>query len=180
MVAVAKEYSQIAWVVDDLDAAVRHWQQTAGLGPFFMGSHVGGLFGDPQHRGRPTAVDISCAIAQAGPVQIELIKQHDDAPSPYRDVFAAGESGMHHICGLVDDVAAECRRYESLGFGIVFTATVGGQTPVAYVDTRPMIGCMTELMGRQGLVAQMFAAVAKTAADWDGTDPIRDLATLMS
>ena len=59
-------------------------------------------------------------------------------------------------------------------------AAVAGQTPVAYVDTRPMIGCMTELMGRQGLAVQMFAATAAAAADWDGTDPVRDLSTLMS
>jgi catechol 2,3-dioxygenase-like lactoylglutathione lyase family enzyme len=179
-VPVGKEYSQIAWVVDDLDAAVRHWRQTAGLGPFFVGTHVGGMFTELNHRGVPAEVDISCAIAQAGPVQIELIKQHGSAPSPYRDVFAEGESGLHHICSLVDDVEAECRKYESLGFEIVLTGTVGGQTPVAYADTRPMIGCMTELMGRQGLAAQMFVAAAKAAADWDGTDPVRDLSTLMA
>ncbi|MEZ0364826.1 VOC family protein [Mycobacterium sp. pUA109] len=177
---IGKEYSQIAWVVEDLDATVRQWQQTTGIGPFFMGAHVGGMFTAMNHRGRPAEVDISCAIAQAGPVQIELIKQHGGAPSPYRDVFPEGEGGLHHICSFVDDVEAECRNYEALGFEVVLTGLVGGQTPVAYVDTRPLIGCMTELMGRQGLVVQMFAATAKAAADWDGTDPIRDLSTLMS
>lgn len=177
---VGKEYCQIAWVVEDLDAAVQHWRQAADLGPIFMGSHVGGLFTELSHRGQPTELDISCAIAQSGPVQIELIKQHGNAPSPYRDVFAEGESGLHHLCTFVDDVEAECRRYETLGFEVVFKATVGGVTPVAYADTRPMIGCMTELMGRQGLAPQMFTATAKAAAEWDGTDPIRDLSTLMS
>ncbi|MEB4211097.1 VOC family protein [Mycobacterium sp. 94-17] len=177
---VAKQYNQIAWVVDDLDAAVQYWLQTARIGPFFVGAHVGGIFTEASHRGSPAELDISCAIAQAGPVQIELIKQHDSAPSPYRDVFAEGEGGLHHICSFVDDIDAECRNYQEHGFEVVMRGVVAGQTPVAYVDTRPMIGCMSELMERRGLAVEMFAASAAAAADWDGTDPIRDLATLMS
>lgn len=177
---VAKQYNQIAWVVDDLDKAVQQWQQTARIGPFFVGSHVGPIFTEATHRGRPAEIDISCAIAQAGGVQIELIKQHGNAASPYRDVFAEGESGLHHICSFVDDVEAECRNYQGHGFEVVMNAVIAGETHVAYVDTRPMIGCMTELMGRQGLAVKMFEAAAAAAADWDGTDPVRDLSSLMS
>ncbi|OBH56374.1 hypothetical protein A5685_08270 [Mycobacterium colombiense] len=176
----AKQICQVAWVVNDLDAAIRHWQQTAGIGPFYVGEHVGGIFTEATHRGSPVEVDMSCAIAQSGPIQIELIKQHGGASSPYRDVYAEGESGLHHLCSFVDDVEAECRNYEGHGFEVVMRGVVAGQTPVAYVDTRAMTGCMTELMGRSGLVVDIFAAAAASAADWDGTDPIRDLATLMS
>lgn len=176
----AKQVCQIAWVVDDLETAIRHWQQTAGIGPFFVGEHVGGIFTEATHRGSPVEVDMSCAIAQAGPVQIELIKQHGGAPSPYRDVYAEGESGLHHICSFVDDVDAECRNYQEQGFEVVMNAVVAGQTSVAYVDTRPMTGCMTELMERGGLVVDMFAAAAAAAAEWDGTDPIRNLTVLMA
>jgi hypothetical protein len=179
-VLVGKQYNQIAWVVDDLDKAIQQWQQTAQIGPFFVGTHVGAIFTEATHRGSPAEIDISCAIAQAGGVQIELIKQHGSAPSPYRDVYAEGESGLHHICSFVDDVDAECRNYQEHGFEVVMNAVVAGQTPVAYIDTRPMIGCMTELMGRQGLAVQMFAATAAAADGWDGTDPVRDLSTLMS
>jgi len=179
-VLVAKQYCQIAWVVDDLDASVQQWQQTARIGPFFVGAHVGGIFTEAVHRGNPFEVDISCAIAQAGPVQIELIKQHGVAPSPYRDVFAEGESGLHHICSFVDDVEAECRNYQQHGFEVVMTGSVAGQTPVAYVDTRPTLGCMTELMGRSDFVEGMYTAAAAAAADWDGSDPIRDFMTLLS
>jgi methylmalonyl-CoA/ethylmalonyl-CoA epimerase len=174
------QYSQISWVVDDLDAAVQQWQQTARIGPFFQGAHVGGIFTEARHRGRPFELDMSIAVAQAGPVQIELIKQHGAAPSPYRDAFAEGESGLHHIGGFVDDVEAECRNYQEHGFDVVMTGMVAGQTPAAYVDTRATLGCMTELMGRSDFVGAIHAAVAAAAADWDGSDPIRDFATLLS
>ncbi|AHH19187.1 glyoxalase/bleomycin resistance protein/dioxygenase superfamily protein [Nocardia nova SH22a] len=174
------QFRQIAWVVDDLDAAVRHWRETTGIGPFFVGAHIGAMITDTTFRGRPVEIDISAAIAYAGSVQIELIQQHDDAPSPYRDVYAVGEGGIHHMQAFVDDVDAQCRVYEKHGFEVVMTGAVGGLTPVAYVDTRPMIGCMTELMSREGPAVHMFDALVAVTGGWDGADPVRDMAALMS
>lgn len=176
----AQHYWQIAWVVDDLDLAIKQWQETTRIGPFFKGDHVGGIFVDARYRGNPTEIDISCAIAQAGPVQIELITQHDGAPSPYRDVYAEGLGGIHHVCTFVEDLDAECTHYQRNGFEVVLTSLVGGQTPVGYVDTRSMTGCMTELMVRGDLVSQINDTVAAAAADWDGTDPVRDMTSLLT
>ncbi|MBO0852772.1 MAG: VOC family protein [Nocardia sp.] len=173
------QFSQIAWVVDDLDSAVKQWQETTGIGPFFVGAHIGGMVTDARYRGRPVELDLSGAIAHAGSVQIELIQPHGTGPSPFREVYAEGEGGLHHVQAFVEDIEAKCRNYEEHGFEVVMTGSVAGQTPVAYVDTRPLIGCMTELMGQQGPAAQMFSAVAAIAADWDGSDPIRDMTTLM-
>lgn len=173
-------FCQVAWVVDDLDAAIEHWRATTGVGPIFVGRHIGGMLTDLRHRGLPAEVDMSAAVAQAGPILIELIQQHGSAPSPYRDVFAEGEGGLHHVQAFVDDVDAECRKYESLGFEVVMTGQLAGTSPVAYVDTRSAIGCMTELMEHDGPAAQMYKAIEAIAAEWDGsTDPIRDLASLM-
>lgn len=177
--SAAKQFWQLAWVVDDIDSAVRQWRRTAGIGPFFVGRHVGAIIGDAEYRGAPFTVDMSCAIAQAGPVQIELIQQHGAAPSPYRDAVAEGTEGFHHICSFVEDVPAECRDYEQNGFDVVMTGSVGGSR-VAYIDTRPMLGCMTEVMQPGGLVGQLNQAVAAAANGWDGTtDPVRDFAALM-
>lgn len=175
----ASQFCQMAWVVDDLDAAVKQWQETTGIGPFFMGSHIGAMITDLKHRGRSTEIDMSAAVAQAGSLLIELIHQHDGAPSPYRDVYAQGESGLHHIQAFVEDVEVQCRLYEKHGFEVVMTGLLAGQSPVAYVDTRSTIGCMTELMERGGLAEQMYGAVATISADWDGTDPIREMASLL-
>ena len=55
-------------------------------------------------------------IAQAGPVQIELIKQHDDRASVYRDLFAKGESGFHQLCTVTPDYDGKKAHYERLGY----------------------------------------------------------------
>lgn len=175
----ASQFRQIAWVVDDLDAAVEHWRATTGAGPFFVGRHIGGMITDMRHRGVPAKVDMSAAVVQAGTVFIELIQQHGSAPSPYRDVYAEGQGGVHHVQAFVKDVAAACRIYEELGFEVVMSGMLAGISPVVYVDTRTALGCMTELMEYDGPASAMYAAVAAAATDWDGTDPIRDMTSLM-
>ena len=50
------------------------------------------------YRGAESKLDLQVAVAQAGPVQIELIEQFCDRPSVYRDLFGTGESGFHQIC----------------------------------------------------------------------------------
>lgn len=173
------QFRQVAWVVDDLDAAVAHWRATTGAGPFFVGRHIGAFVTDMQYRGAAADIDTSAAVAQAGSVVIELIQQHGNAPSPYREVYAEGEGGLHHMQAFVEDVAVAIRTYEELGFEVVMTGMLAGVSPVAYVDTRSAIGCMTELMEHRGPAPLMYDAIASATADWDGTDPVRDLSALM-
>lgn len=176
---VGKQYCQMAWVVEDLDLAVRQWRETALIGPFFVGEHVGGMITELRYRGQAAEVDISCALAQAGAVQIELITQHGSAPSPYRDTYAEGEEGIHHICSFVEDVEAERANYEKHGFAVAMSGLIGGETPFYYMDTRSAFGCMTEMIEHHGPPVDLFAAVAAAAVDWDGADPVRDMATMM-
>lgn len=173
------QFRQVAWVVDDLDAAVEHWRAATGAGPFFVGRHIGAMVTDIEYRGAPADIDMSAAVAQAGSVVIELIQQHGSAPSPYREVFAEGEGGLHHMQAFVDDVEVATRAYRDLGFDVVMTGRLAGVSPVAYVDTRSTIGCMTELMEHRGPATPMYDAIAAATAGWDGSDPVRDLSALM-
>lgn len=173
------QFRQVAWVVDDLDEAVAHWRAATGAGPFFLGRHIGAFVTDTHYRGAPAEIDMSAAVAQAGSVVIELIQQHGSAPSPFREVYPEGEGGLHHMQAFVDDVDVATRVYQNLGFDVVMTGQLAGVSPVVYVDTRSTIGCMTELMEHQGPATQMYAAIAAATADWDGTDPVRDLSALM-
>ena len=58
------------------------------VGPFFLIDVAPVL--DFTYRGQPSDARISIALAQDGPMQIELIQPLDDAPSMYRDFFRAG------------------------------------------------------------------------------------------
>ena len=82
---------QNAFVVPDLAAAIDHWVRVMNVGPFFMFEHI--PFAELWYRGAPARVDLSCAIAYHGDLQIELIRQQDDAPSIYTDFAVRLVSG---------------------------------------------------------------------------------------
>ena len=57
---------QNAWVVDDLEAACMKWVREMGIGPFFI-SDYDNVFEDMTYRGEPAPLNMTVALAQAGP-----------------------------------------------------------------------------------------------------------------
>jgi methylmalonyl-CoA/ethylmalonyl-CoA epimerase len=162
---------QSAWIVNDLDAAVAEWVR-AGVGPFFV---VRNLCLDATHRGRPTTFQVSFGLAQAGPMQIELVQQHDDRPSAYRDVYAPGQGGFHHIGRQVEDYDQTSADYVRQGMVMALEGDTGG-VKYGYVDTRAEIGCMTEIVQPTPGNAELYAAIREAGATWDGVEMIREIA----
>jgi len=107
-------------------------------------------------------------------MHVELIEQHSPEPSVYRDTYAPGHGGFHHLCFPVPDIEAAAGQYRDAGFETGMRLRFG-DTPVAYIDTRPAIGCMTELIRNDQEILDLYAAVADSAIEWDGSDPIRIL-----
>ena len=68
-----REFFQNAWVVDDLSAAIDQWVTKLGVGPFFV-TEYRDVFSDVVYRGVPGLLNMKVALAQNGPVQIELIE----------------------------------------------------------------------------------------------------------
>src|SRR5262245_6793148 len=86
---------QNGYVVRDIEAAMRHWIDVLGVGPWFYIDHL--PVADFQYKGQPSPVDISLALANSGTLQIELIQQRNDAPSLYLDFLRAGHEGLQHL-----------------------------------------------------------------------------------
>lgn len=168
-VATRPQFFQSAWVVEDLKAAMLRWN-AVGVGPFFHIPHV--QVESLTHRGAASEVDFSIALAQAGSLQIELIEQHNDAPSIYRDVYPRGDSGFHHVCLLTSGFDAEVMRYAAEGSQVAMSGEFGGAR-FAYLDTRHVIGCVTEMLEDTTVVRDLFAKIASTSVGWDGsTEPL--------
>lgn len=156
---------QIAWLVPDLAAAAEAWRATTGFGPFIHAAHI--AVDDLLYRGSPSTIDFSVAIAQAGGVQIELVQQHCDRPSAYRDLFGRSPHGLHHVGIYCDNYDAELARYCSQGFEVSVSGRLGSGR-FAYLDTAAAIGCMVELIERDPGYDEFFALVAARARSWDG------------
>jgi len=163
---------QIGYVVDDLDDAIRRWS-ALGVGPWFTIRDLE----QPgcTYRGEPCDVTISIALANSGPMQLELIQPHGDAPSIYREFLDAQGAGFHQLAYWAADFDGAMRRVEAAGWPVVYSGS-GGTVRFAYVEVDPLISTIVEITelndSTQGLADMLEAA----AASWDGvTEPVRSL-----
>ncbi|QPI74904.1 VOC family protein [Sphingobium sp. Cam5-1] len=162
---------QNCWVVTDLDDAMERWL-SMGVGPFLRRDSD---YPDALYRGRPEPLAFKAALAQAGPVQIELIQQTSKGPSAYRDMVPEGQTGFHHMCRIVHNVGEEIRRLRARGIEMASEFRSVGGAQVAYADTRNELGCMLELVPAEPVLINLFRDVAEAARYWDGRDPVRML-----
>lgn len=168
-----RHFMQMCWVVPDLEAAMAAWTKTAGVGPFFLFERL--EFGDPHYRGKPAASpDISAAMAQAGDIQVELVCQHDDSTSFWRDIVPAGRTGLHHLALYSRDYEGDVAAYTGAGAEVAFSGLMMGN-PVCWIDTGPQMGFMVEIINANETADAVFAQFRAAAADWDGSDPVRTL-----
>ncbi len=160
---------QCAWVVEDIETACMNWVETMGVGPFYIFPH---LQLDVNYRGEPAKIDFSIASAQAGDVQIELVQQHSEGPSAYRDLVAKGARGHHHLAIYVADYDAAVAHFTDRGF-VAATDGLFGTMRFAYFDTSDPLGCMIEVIEHDAMQDTIFARIREGAENWDGSDPIR-------
>lgn len=162
---------QNAWVVDDVEQAATRWADELGVGPFFVTEYTD-QFSNISYRGQPSELSMIVALAQAGPVQVELIQPTTDLPCAYRDSVAPGTVGFHHMCVWTHDIDADTAYMDGLGYP---AATMGdaGHVRFAYYDTRPLMGCMLEVVEHRPGIVERFQRIADAGAAWDGTRPVR-------
>ena len=143
---------QNAWVVPDLEAAIGRWVDQLGVGPFYV--MVQDRLTEVTYRGEPSELSMRVALAQAGPVQVELIEQTSDAPSAYRDSVPAGEMGFHHLCVWTHDIDADAEYFDSLGYPAATLGRSGAR--FGYFDTRPLPPITVEYRHTNKEVRQQF------------------------
>ena len=164
-------FFQLGFFVDDVIAAAQRWATVFGVGPF---SVLPRMTSRSLCRGQACEHETQIAAAQAGPVQIELIQQFGDGPSVYREVFPDGGNGLHQLCTVTDDFEGKRAHYEGLGFEIMGEVEARGHR-VLYVDTVADFGFVTEVVANIPGFLEQLAQVARTCAEWDGSDPVRIL-----
>ena len=165
--------AQNGYVVRDIEKSMERWLEL-GLGPrFYFGKVEMDYF---RHRGEPSEMEMSVAIANSGDLQIELIQQRNEAPSMYREFLDAGHEGMQHMSYWTDDYQGLYDRALSHGFEVGHEGCIGGeQGRFAYFDTQWEPGTVIEISDISGPKGIFFQHVREVAAGWDGSEPIRRL-----
>lgn len=166
---------QLAYKVNDLEAAARAHYRLYGSGPFFVLRHV--ALSSSQHRGVERPFDHSSAYGQWGSVMVELVVQHNPDPSALHDMFphGSGKQGLHHAALFVDDLEAAIARFAAEGAPLAQLSVTQTGTAFAFVDARESLGHMLELYEPTEQLTGFYDVIAAAARGWDGRDLIRAL-----
>ena len=166
---------QNGFIVEDIEAACRHWVRRFGAGPFFVVRHA--QLTSFRYQGVESDPDLSIALGNLGELQIELIQQHDDAPSPYRDFAKAKRAGLHHTSAWVNDYDAELARQRALGAEPDCVGQLSDGMRLAYYGSTAVDGSALEVadLGHNNEFAVGFEAVRQAHIAWDGDEPVRFL-----
>jgi methylmalonyl-CoA/ethylmalonyl-CoA epimerase len=158
---------QIGIVVRDLDAAIEHYQNDYGIGPWTVHEFAPGEVKEWREPGRsvPGGAKTRFAAAMVGKVQWELIQPLDDS-SIFARFLAERGPGVHHIAVAVSDysstLAAEARR----GNQLAMECELGGQyegIKVAYLGTEKPLGVLLEVFSGLPKTTPKKTTKAKTS-----------------
>ena len=148
---VGTGFFQEAFVVVDLDAAMRSFTETIGCPKWTTFPAIGAPY---RYRGRDIEASVSLAFGRSGRVQIELI-QPIDGEGITHEFLAEHGPGAHHLAYLVDHVDDEVAAAKADGIECLMSGHIGTLYYV-YLDTFDALGLYTELVeDPDGLVAQL-------------------------
>ncbi|MCF3934560.1 VOC family protein [Acuticoccus sp. M5D2P5] len=170
---------QLGYVVDDIEAAMAHWTEVMGVGPFYYNPKV--PIRNYRYDGVEYAPHNSVALANSGPMQVELIQIRNDVPSMYRDFMADGRTGLQHVAYWTQTFDDDLARAEAAGLQVKMSGEVGDNGRFVYFGGEGHPGTVIELSEVLGPKGRMFDLIRAASVDWDGRGPVRpfpDLTTL--
>lgn len=162
---------QLGMVVRDAEAAMKEWGKL-GVGPWFTMRDF--VVDDFVYRGKSSpAPKLTLCFAHSGPLQIELIQQHNDVPSGYREFIESGRQGAQHVAAWFNDHASyDAKRADLLarGFQIVHEgASHANDARFAYFATGEPGGLQFEIAEALLPPLDDFRRTMEQAAEqWDG------------
>jgi hypothetical protein len=166
---------QVAFVVEDIQTAMRQFGAQLRLGPWFLFEHF--QFQWVKYRGAPSALDLTVALANSGHMMFELIQQHDAQPSVYRETIQQRGYGFHHwaIAAAPERYDAVLASYRERGFELSLEAMVSIGARAAYLDSAAELGGMIEVIEVTPGVEALFTHIHQASVGWDGSSPVRTL-----
>lgn len=162
---------QIAYTVADVEKAACSYAGELRIGPWFLRGPLQAR--KPIYRGIRQDLRLSIAIAYTGHMMIELIQQHDDQPSVYRESFEKNGYGFHHWGIASDHYEDDIASYLNRGFELVFTDETPVETRVAYFDAKRGWPGFIELIEINSDSELRFSKMYAEALLWNGKDAIR-------
>jgi len=161
---------QVAYHVKDIKVAAKSAAKTFGAGPFVLSKNI--QLSKGVHRGEPCPFVHSSAYGQWGDIMLELVQQEDEGASPFRDLYAKTEQGLHHVAIMVPDFKAALAHFAQLGIPRVTEAVTLTGVEFAFLDARETLGHYLEIYEASAALRGFYRFVADAAqAPWNPDEP---------
>jgi methylmalonyl-CoA/ethylmalonyl-CoA epimerase len=142
------QFTQIAWVVKDVNAAMKFYREVMGIDKFGEPQRIRFKEYEATYYGKPSDGETLTALAYSGGTFIEII-QPLSGKSIFHDYLAKNPAGgIQHVAYSIpvaglDKVISE---FAEKGFGVVSRFNTP-PAQIVFFDTYKEIGVMTEIMG---------------------------------
>jgi methylmalonyl-CoA/ethylmalonyl-CoA epimerase len=142
---------QVAYVVRDLEKALRQQWEVCGVGPWSIYTFTPEKVRDYTYRGRPATHTCYIAVAWDDRIQIELM-QPLTGYSIYDEFLERKGEGLHHVKLYHADCAKAVADYERRGYPVIQSGRFD-EDEHYYLDTEKDFGYIIEL-GNAGKIRE--------------------------
>jgi catechol 2,3-dioxygenase-like lactoylglutathione lyase family enzyme len=139
--------AQVALVVEDIDKTVANYWKLFGIGPWHIYTYGKPLLKKMTYHGKPCEYRMRVALANIGPLRIELIEMLE-GDTVYAEFVKKHGYGVHHFGILVDDIKAAIAQAKDAGWTVTMDGSGFGRDGdgyYAYLDTEDEISVILEL-----------------------------------
>lgn len=159
-------HHQIAYVTNDIDAAIRLFERDYGAPGFYVFSNVG------TGTTKPGDPELKIALSNVGGVEIEIIEPIGDTAPLFKDVLKPGpelDIRFHHVCIRIDGPLsawdAHATSIDHDKHPIVFSGSLGNDLRFFYTDERSRLGHYVEHVWMSpAILGQLAQAVPRYPA----------------
>lgn len=142
-----RNYEQIAFVVDDVYAAMDHWSAFLGIGQWDVRHFTPETVRDFAVDGEVVDEDFDfiCAVTWVGSMEMELIQPITGPNIYWRHLEQYGE-GLHHVKVVMseDEIPEVIKHFEEAGCPVIQTGWIDNDVDY-YFDTRDELGMIYEI-----------------------------------
>jgi hypothetical protein len=142
--------ARIGFIVKNLDETVERCRRLCGIGPWHFYAYQRPLLRSMSRRGAAADYRMRIALANIGPLRMELIEEGEGA-TIYREHIENHGYGVHHFGVLVDDIECTLAAAEKAGYRMTLDGAgfgLDGDGRYAYIDTEEDLGITREPISR--------------------------------
>ena len=167
---------QAAYLVPNLEEGCAALNRAYGWGPFLGGTE--GVLADHTYRGEPAApIRIRGVFVQTGDINVEVIEVVSEAPSAFHEMLREdAQPVLHHCATFAADYKGTRDHLVAQRYPVVSEFGIAGRR-ICYVDTRPLLGFMTEVYPDLPIVRAMYAEAREASVVRPGDPAITPFTT---